>query len=229
METKKENVNMKPSGNRVVDAMVLWAAEEVKMKETFGANVVSKQHFAKVKYHHYVDLLNKYGKTKDPSEARYLNILKGEMNEIKKIAIPNKYVRFANDVQDLIKVSVVVVLNALKSIHNAGKQIVNAVVAYNERKKDDAIQKLIAKERERTIKIAMYDNAVKDVTKKNVQQTVVRNSRRNGMEKVRGQVISFDDDGPLLPKKKAKGKSVPGDEDVLLPKRRDSTGKGVKI
>lgn len=228
-----ENVSMKSSENRVVDALVKWSAEEARMKERFGADVINKKHYAQEKYNYYVDVLDKYGKTKDPSEKRYLNVMKGEMNELKKLAMPNKYLRLGHNAYKVLEALAKTMREAVKTLYTAVKKIATSASEYRKQSTDARIQQALIKEKNRQETIKRYEEAVKPLIDKNTGMMYGPDQRRNSTEIKNGEQRkvrhSFEDDLSLIPKKNSKSQPVKKAGESLLEKNREGTGKGVKL
>lgn len=232
-----ENVSMKPSANRVADALVVWAKKEGEDRKIFGDDIVNKRQYAKEKLKYYEVIRTKYAGTKNPEEKRYLKILMGEMPELKKAGMPSKLERIFYVVKK-------VVLKGAKLFVEAAKIVGESIAVHQERKRDEAIKKSLAKDKDRLKAVERNDNAERPVLNKDNERPVLNNNqqiagpdrhmRGNNVETERGKDEKvrhdFEDDKPLLPKKNnPKGQSVSAGDDALLPKNRESTKKGMSI
>lgn len=230
METKNENVGMKPSGNRVVDGLVQWMAEQKRDEGLFKGDKYGTKHFAAVKYKYYKDLVIKYSATANPEEKRYLDKVKGEMQDLKMIAHPKKFERRVfNTIEFMV--------DGVRLLGKVGGQIGKLIQAFQERRKENVLQNLPVDIKDPKVLATKrhFDEAVKPVVENRYQKTVGpdRDLRRNNPDAERGhdEKVRFkiEDDVSLMPKKGSKNKVGVSSADGLLPKNRESSGKGLKV
>lgn len=233
-----ENVSMKQSGNRVADAIVEWVKKEGEDRKIFGDDIVNKRQYAKEKLKYFEAIRTKYAGTNIPEEKRYLKILKGEMPDLKKAGMPSKRERTFYVVKK-------VVLKGARLFVEAAKIVGEGIAVHQERKRDEAIKKSLAKNKDQLKTVERYDKAVRPILNKDNERPVLNNNnqqiagpdrhmRGNNVETERGKDEKvrhdFDDGLPLLPKKNnPKGQSVSASDDALLPKNREGTGKGMSV
>jgi len=223
-----ENVGMKPSANRVADDIVKWAAMEAKDRKILGDDLVSKPNYAMDKYKYFKNLQKKYAGTNNPDERRYLNALKDELPKLKKAALPLKSDRFFYNAMEYS-------YEAVMFFVSAAKQIAKVVAAYQDRKREQQITSKINDPRTREIK-ETYDRAVRPVLDNNKKEIAGpdRHLRGNNVEPERGKDekvrYEFANEFPLLQKKStAKTESIAFDDEPLIPKKHQNTGKGLSI